>query len=295
MVPVLGPRVGPGAGARLPAGGVVHARPVPRAAAPAARARGRRRARRAVRRLTAVATVGPLRVVPGADVRGVGAPGGRACAGARAEGGRPRPARHRAQQEGVPRAGRALARRARRGRADRVARARLPRGCGPATGGGLRRARAGACDSGRARAGRGRLEEQHRVPRRVPRRTPSHHLVLASYRQIFKRAATSTSAVCDGHVVHPVRGLLCTARLDRAAALLHRALGPRGVTAASAHLLQPPGPAALPHAALALRKVASRRRGDQHFRHRVKPHHYTHSESGQLLTTPINKNNQLLE
>lgn len=56
QVPVLGPRVGPGAGARLPAGGVVHARPVPRAAAPAARARGRRRARRAVRRLTAVAT-----------------------------------------------------------------------------------------------------------------------------------------------------------------------------------------------------------------------------------------------
>lgn len=56
QVPVLGARAGAGAGARLPAGGVVHARSVPRAAAPAACARGRRRARRAVRRLIAVVT-----------------------------------------------------------------------------------------------------------------------------------------------------------------------------------------------------------------------------------------------
>lgn len=72
--------------------------------------------------------VGAVRVVAGADVRGVGAAGGRARAGARAAAGRARPARHRAQQEGIPGAPRALARRARRRRPERVARARLPRG-----------------------------------------------------------------------------------------------------------------------------------------------------------------------
>lgn len=57
-------------------------------------------------------------------------------------------------------------------------------GGGPEVGGGVRRARARTGDRGRARAGRGGLEEQHRVPRRVPRRAPSHHLVLAGYRQV---------------------------------------------------------------------------------------------------------------
>lgn len=55
QVPVLWARAGAGAGARLLAGGVVHARAVPRAPAPVARARGRRRPGRAVRCLAAVA------------------------------------------------------------------------------------------------------------------------------------------------------------------------------------------------------------------------------------------------
>lgn len=59
-----------------------------------------------------------LRVVAGADVRGVGAAGGRARAGARAEAGRARAAGDGAQQARVPRARRALARAAGRRRAD---------------------------------------------------------------------------------------------------------------------------------------------------------------------------------
>lgn len=66
QVPVLGARVGAGAGARLPAGGVVHAGAVPRAAAPVARARGRGRAGRTVRGLAAVAT-GTKRHLPAND------------------------------------------------------------------------------------------------------------------------------------------------------------------------------------------------------------------------------------
>lgn len=115
--------------------------------------------------------------------------------------------------------------------------------------------------------------------------------------QIFKRAATATSAVRDGHVVDPIRGLLCTARLDGPAALLHRALGPRGVAAARAHVLQPARPAALPHAAPALREATTRRRGDQHFRHRVNNHNSTPKVIilTAFYTSQIYTNNQLME
>lgn len=57
-------------------------------------------------------------------------------------------------------------------------------GGGPAAGGGVRRARAGAGDRGRARAGRGRLAGEHRVPRRLPRRPPRHRVVLDGHRQV---------------------------------------------------------------------------------------------------------------
>lgn len=87
--------------------------------------------------------------------------------------------------------------------------------------------------------------------------------------QVYKRAATAAGAVRDRHVVHPVRRVLRAARLHGPAPLLHRALGPRGVAAARAHLLQPPRPAALPHAPHAARETAARRRGDQHLRDRV--------------------------
>lgn len=87
--------------------------------------------------------------------------------------------------------------------------------------------------------------------------------------QVHKRAAAAAGAVRDGHVVHPVRGLRGAARLHGAAPLLRGALGPRGVAAARAHVLQPPRPAALPRARAALRQAAARRRGDQHLRHRV--------------------------
>lgn len=87
--------------------------------------------------------------------------------------------------------------------------------------------------------------------------------------QVHERAAAAAGAVRDGHVVHPVRGLRGAARLHGPAPLLRGALGPRGVAAARAHVLQPPRPAALPHAAAAAREAAARRRGDQHLRHRV--------------------------
>lgn len=54
----------------------------------------------------------------------------------------------------------------------------------PAPGGGVRRAGARAGDRGRARAGRGGLARQHRVPRRLPRRAPRHRVVLAGHRQV---------------------------------------------------------------------------------------------------------------
>ena len=58
-------------------------------------------------------------------------------------------------------------------------------GGGPAPGGRVRRSGAGARDRRRARTRRGRLAQQHGVPRRLPRRAPCHHLVLAGYRQVL--------------------------------------------------------------------------------------------------------------
>lgn len=56
QVPFLRARARPGPGARLPAGGVVHARAVPSAAASPARAGRCRRSRRTVRCLIALVT-----------------------------------------------------------------------------------------------------------------------------------------------------------------------------------------------------------------------------------------------
>lgn len=181
MVPFLRSRAGPSASARLPPRGVVHASSVPRAAAVAARARRCGCLGRAVRCLVAMVTVSALRVIAGADIRGIRAARGRARAGAGAAAGRARAGGDGAQQEGLPRAPRALALHARRRRPDRVARPRLPRGGRPATGGRVRRARTRAGDSRRSRAGRGRLAEQHGVPRRLPRRSSRHYLVLAGH------------------------------------------------------------------------------------------------------------------
>lgn len=87
--------------------------------------------------------------------------------------------------------------------------------------------------------------------------------------QVLQRAAAAAGAVRDGHVVHPVRGLRGAARVAGPAPLLRGALGPRGVAAARAHVLQPPRPAALPQRRAAAREAAAGRRGDQHLRHRV--------------------------
>lgn len=145
----------------------------------------------------------------------------------------------------------------------------LSSGGRPATGGRVRRARTRAGDSRRSRAGRGRLAEQHGVPRRLPRRSSRHYLVLAGHWQVHERAASAAGAVRDGNIVDTVRGILGAARLDGPAALLHRALGPRGVAATCSHLLQPPRPAALPHAAPTPRETTACSRRDQHLRHRV--------------------------
>lgn len=89
------------------------------------------------------------------------------------------------------------------------------------------------------------------------------------FQQVHERAAPAPGAVRDGHVVHPVRGVRRPARVHGPAPLLHRALGPRGVAAASTHLLQPPRPAALPNAAPAAREAVASRRRNQHLRHRM--------------------------
>lgn len=92
---------------------------------------------------------------------------------------------------------------------------------------------------------------------------------ISFVRQFHERAKTASRPVRDGHVVDSLRRLLRAARLHWAPPLLHRTLGPRGVPAASPHLLQPPGPAPLSHPTAPIRKAVARRGRNQHLRHRV--------------------------
>lgn len=95
------------------------------------------------------------------------------------------------------------------------------------------------------------------------------HIITKVYFQIHERAASPAGSVRDGNVVYTVRRLLGAPRVHGAAEVLHRALGSHGVPPASSHLLQPPRPAALPHAAAAAREAAPGRGGNQHLRHRM--------------------------